>query len=291
MVQTDVDPNAKWDAGQLSEQLESMRTITIEAATSKPDVILLPEAAIAVLPLRHPGYLATLRDLSREANCPLVLGAIEERSDAYANAIAAVGPDGILGATYAKRHLVPFGEYVPLADWLPLRKVVPIARDCLRGTKAETLKLTTHSGEHVHLGPLVCYEDVFPTLARDHALAGADVLVVLTNDGWYGRELGAWQHASHSVLLAAATRLPVVRCGNAGWSGSIDAFGRASPALRDDSVYFRGAATLTPVHIDPSRRTHPTFWVVHGDWIVPPSVVLVALLVLLRRRSGRTLAV
>ena len=286
-VQTDTDPNAKWDAGRLSGQLESLRELTRDANGTRPDVILLPEAAIAVLPLGHPGYLATLRDLASETGATLVLGAIEERAGGYANAIAAVGPEGVMGPTYAKRHLVPFGEYVPLADWLPLRKVVPIASDCLRGATATALTVTTREGRTVSLGPLVCYEDVFPELARDHALAGADALVVLTNDGWYGRELGAWQHAAHSVLLAAATRLPVVRCGNAGWSGSIDALGRATPALRDGSIYFRGASELAPLSIDTTRGAHPTFWVRHGDWIMPPALALSALLVLARRRIGR----
>lgn len=283
-VQTDVDPNAKWDAGELSGQLESLRELTREAAGGEPDLILLPEAAIAVLPLRHPGYLATLRDLSREAGCPLVLGAIEARGADYANAIAAVGPGGVVGEPYAKRHLVPFGEYVPLADWLPLRKVVPIASDCLRGAGPVTLRIETRDGHGVSLGPLVCYEDVFPELARDHALAGADALVVLTNDGWYGRELGAWQHAAHSALLAAATRLPVLRCGNAGWSGTIDALGRARPALRDGTVYFRGGLALAPATLDPERRDRPTFWVRHGDWVLAPAIALAALAMLLRRR-------
>lgn len=286
-VQTDIDPNAKWDTGRLSDQLESLRELTRDAAKTQPDVILLPEAVIAVLPLNHPGYLATLRDLSRETGATLVLGAIEERKGGYANAIAAVEPEGVNGPTYAKRHLVPFGEYVPLADWLPLRKVVPIESDCVKGTAATPLLLTTREGHIVRLGALVCYEDVFPELARDHALAGADALVVLTNDGWYGRELGAWQHAAHSVLLAAATRLPVVRCGNAGWSGSIDALGRATPALRDGSIYYRGASALSPLSIDLTRRVRPTFWVQHGDWIVPPALALAALLALVRRRIGR----
>ena len=283
-VQTDVDPNAKWDSQRLAEQLESLRELTRDAGRTKPDFILLPEAAIAVLPLRHPGYLATLRDLSQETGCPIVLGALEERKEEYANAIAAVGPEGVIGLPYAKRHLVPFGEYVPLADWLPLRKVVPISRDCLRGMNATPILLSTRAGDTVILGPLVCYEDVFPELARDHALAGADVLVVLTNDAWYGRELGAWQHAAHSSLLAAATRLPVVRCGNAGWSGSMDTLGRGTPVLREGTVYFQGGFALSSVSYNTQRRETPTFWVRHGDWITPPSIALFALAVLMRRR-------
>jgi apolipoprotein N-acyltransferase len=283
-VQTDIDPNAKWDSGSLSEQLESLRELTRDAGRTKPDFILLPEAAIAVLPLRHPGYLATLKDLSRETGCPIVLGALEERKEEYANSIAAVGPEGVIGLPYAKRHLVPFGEYVPLADWLPLRKVVPISRDCLRGMSATPILLSTRAGDTVVLGPLVCYEDVFPELARDHALAGADVLVVLTNDAWYGRELGAWQHAAHSALLAAATRLPVVRCGNAGWSGSMDTLGRSTPVLHEGTIYFQGGRELPSVSYDTQRREMPTFWVRHGDWITPPAIALFALAVLVRRR-------
>jgi len=89
---------------------------------------------------------------------------------------------------------------------------------------------------------------------------------------------------AHSALLAAATRLPVVRCGNAGWSGSIDALGRSTPALRGETIYFQGGFELPSVSYDTQRHETPTFWVRHGDWITPPSIALFALAVLMRRR-------
>lgn len=280
-TQPDVDPNRKWDSAGANGLVRSLSDMTREASATKPDLILWPEAA-APFPLDTPAYAAHLRSLAAETGATLVVGAIERREGGYANSIAAIGPEGRTGPAYAKRQLVPFGEYVPGAEWLPLRKVVPIAEDCLRGDGPTPLLVPLRAGGTVALGPLVCYEDIFPGLARDHALRGAQALVVLTNDAWYGRELGAWQHAAHSGLLAASTRLPVLRCGNAGWSGVVSASGRASPALREGSIYFRGPADLGEVLLPAQPR--PTFWTLRGDWMTPPCLALACLAALRRRR-------
>ena len=280
-VQPDVDPNRKWDGASAGELARSLAALTREAGETAPDLILWPEAA-APFPLDAPAYAALLRGLAEETGACLVLGAIERRDGGYANSIAAVGSRGPTGPAYAKRHLVPFGEYVPGASWLPLRKVVPIAEDCVRGEGPTPLLAPLRAGGTVALGALVCYEDIFAGLARDHALRGTQALVVLTNDAWYGRELGAWQHAAHSSLLAASTRLPVLRCGNAGWSGVIEPSGRAVPALREGSIYFRGAADLGEVRV-PSRPV-ATFWTRRGDWLTPACLALAGLAALRRRR-------
>lgn len=284
-VQTDVDPNEKWRPAAVTALLSRLRAETLSLVEvpegSRPDIILWPEAA-APLSLSAPGYAGFLRELAEETGTTLVIGAIERRGEGYANSIAAVGRGGATGAAYAKRHLVPFGEYVPGASWLPLRKVVPIAEDCVRGEGPVTLLAPLRSGGAIRLGPLVCYEDIFPRLARDHARRGVQALVVLTNDAWYGRELGAWQHAAHSSLIAASTRLPVLRCGNAGWSGLITPSGRGYPALRNGSIYFGGGIALGELWVP--ERPKPTLWTVKGDWILPPALGLAALAALRRRR-------
>ena len=283
VVQTDFDPNAKWDGARLQEHLRLAETMTIDVAGGrKADFVLWPEAALP-LTLESEAYVDRLKALSAVTDTTLVIGAIDRRGAGYGNAVAVVTSEGVRKPAYAKRHLVPFGEYVPFADFLPLRKVVPIETDCVAGTGPSLLPLTTREGRTFMAGALVCYEDVFPELAREHALAGADVLVVVTNDAWYGREAGAYQHAAHSVLLAAATGLPVVRCGNAGWSGTIDPLGRAFPVLEEGSVYFRGARLATPVRI-PRDRQAETFWVRHGDWAVGLGGLCFALAYLWRRR-------
>jgi len=285
VVQTDFDPNAKWDATRLQEHLALTEAMTATVAANKGvDFVLWPEAALP-LSLESDAYVSRLTGLAKAADTPLVIGTIDRRGEGYGNAVAVITADGVQKPVYAKRHLVPFGEYVPFADFLPLRKVVPISSDCVAGTGPSLLPLTTRRGHTFMAGALVCYEDVFPELAREHALAGADVLIVVTNDAWYGREAGAYQHAAHSVLLAAATGLPVVRCGNAGWSGTIDSLGRAFPVLDQGSVYFRGARVAAPVSL-PRSRPADTFWVRHGDWAVGLGGLLFALAYVWRRRRG-----
>ncbi|MFM2132704.1 MAG: apolipoprotein N-acyltransferase [Opitutales bacterium] len=285
-VQTDFNPYLKWDSARLGENVELVRKLTLDAAgPGRADLVLWPEAALP-LSLDAPGYASLLRETAAAARTTLVVGVIERRGAGYANSVTAVSADGIAPA-YAKRHLVPFGEYVPLADFLPLRKVVPIAEDCVAGDGPTLLPVTSAKGRTFAIGPLVCYEDVFPSLARDHALAGADMLAVVTNDAWYGREAGAYQHAAHSTLIAAATGLPVIRCGNAGWSGTIDRQGRAEPfrSKADGSIYFRGGVGTLPVRLP--TRPETTFWVRHGDWAPGLGGLFLAGAYVWRRRRDR----
>jgi apolipoprotein N-acyltransferase len=184
-----------------------------------------------------------------------------------------ITPDGGLQpAYYSKRKLVPFGEYVPfrpLLGWLS--KFVPIGPDDFSaGLDPVPLVVGLRDGPAA-FGPLICFEDTYPQLARSNALAGADAMVVLTNDAWYGEGPEAYQHAAHSVLRAVETRRPVLRCGNAGWSGWIDEFGivQAGHVLTDDdgSVYFRGNRVMS-VTRDARWIGRNSFYVDHGDWFV-----------------------
>jgi len=275
-IRTDFDPNEKWDAAKLDKHSAFLNGHTLAAREGKPDLVLWPEAALPVS-TEHLGFRQFLQGNAAAAESPLLTGVIEARHGGYANAVALVTKDGLAQPTYAKRHLVPFGEYVPFADWLPLRKVVPIAEDCVRGDGATLLPSTTRDGFTYLIGPLVCYEDVFPELAREHALAGADLLAVATNDGWYGHEAGDAQHTAHSVLIAVATGLPVARSGNAGWSGVIDHRGILHPT---DAP---GAPTTQTAFLR-KERGEPTFWVLHGDWAVGLGGCCFALTYLWRRR-------
>lgn len=285
IIQTDFDPNAKWNPGLSRENTAVAVELTRAAANLteenpvwkqgakfpplsilRPDFILWPEAALRYS-IDTPGYTDFLTNLASENRVTLLVGAISDgEGKGYYNGIHAVtGDRGLAKDFYAKRHLVPFGEYVPFADVLPLRKVVPIQEDSLRGERIDPLELTLRDGAPIKLGTLVCYEDIFPELARDMALRGADALVVVTNDAWYGKEAGAYQHAATSAVLAASTGLPILRCGNAGWSGVIAPTGRPSPVLdAEGSIYFRGAARV-PVRGTPAEKRTPTPYVLHGD--------------------------
>jgi apolipoprotein N-acyltransferase len=213
--------------------------------------------------------------LAKRAKAPLLLGsiAIERRGtpeEAWYNGAFVVDPQiGVQAVYYAKRHLVPFGEFIPLRPVLGwLDKVVPIGGDFQRGFDPQLLQVTL-GGRPVTVGPLICYEDVFPSLARDSVRAGADVLVVLTNDAWYGEGGAAYQHAAHSVLRAIETRRPVLRCGNGGWSGWIDEFGsiRDTVTNAQGSIYLRGTRTVD-VTRDARWIGRQSYYVQHGDWFL-----------------------
>ena len=226
VVQTDFDPNAKWNPERAAANAEVATDLTRIAAgltektpvwetgrarpepgdtSERPDFIVWPEAALSGA-IGSPGYDRFLGRLAARTDTTLLVGAVSEGAGGYYNGIHVVTPDaGVRPTFYAKRHLVPFGEYVPFADILPLRKVVPIGEDSLRGANPEPLDVTTRSGAPLKLGALVCYEDIFPELGRDMAARGADALLVVTNDAWYGREAGAYQHAATCAILAAST--------------------------------------------------------------------------------------
>ena len=143
------------------------------------------------------------------------------------------------------------------------------------------------NNQEIQIGALVCYEDVFPALARSSVQAGAQVLFVATNNAWYGEEGGAPQHAAHSVLRAVENRRPVMRCGNGGWSGWIDAYGTIREVLRDDrgSIYFCGGGTYMVAH-DINWMQRQSFYTRHGDWFVALCGGLVIIAGLLARTFG-----
>ena len=128
-----------------------------------------------------------------------------------------------LAASFSKMHIVPFGEYVPFGDSYPfLNKAVGMGRNLSRGKSLEPLNLS----KDVRGGVNICYEDVFPYISRREALAGANLLLVVTNDAWYPVSSEPEQHYVNSLFRTIETRLPMVRCGNSNYSVYIDPFGR-----------------------------------------------------------------
>jgi apolipoprotein N-acyltransferase len=276
LVQPDIPQEVKWDPARGPAILDILERNTLDAAASYPDVILWPEATTPWAVRGDSQMQAWAETLVHRAHVPLVLGTIaidhaNQPGEAWYNAACVVDPAaGLQPVYYAKRKLVPFGEYVPLRPLLGwLKKIVPIGDDDdSRGHAAQPLTVGL-SDRVLTLGPLICYEDIFPDLARDNALAGVDALVVLTNNAWFGEGGAAYQHAAHSVLRAVETRRPVLRCGNAGWSGWIDEFGSIRTVLTndEDSIYFRGIQAMD-VTRDARWIGRQSYYVQHGDWFI-----------------------
>ncbi|HXA14405.1 MAG TPA: apolipoprotein N-acyltransferase [Opitutaceae bacterium] len=288
-VQPDIPQTVKWDPASGPAILDVLEKNTIAAAESYPEVILWPEATTPWAVRDDEQVRAWAEALVRRAHVPLVLGSdviehANQPGEAWYNAACVVDPaTGLQPVYYAKRKLVPFGEYVPLRPLLGwLKKIVPIGDDDYsHGHAAQPLVVSLGGDRVLTLGPLICYEDVFPGFARDNTLAGVDALVVLTNNAWFGEGGAAYQHAAHSVLRAVETRRPVLRCGNAGWSGWIDEFGSVravllrdsdghlttDPRTEDGTIYFRGTESAY-VTRDARWIGRESYYVQHGDWFI-----------------------
>lgn len=275
VVQPYIPQNEKWDSARSTEVIRTIEKVTLDASRSgNPDFIMWPES-VTPWPLhRDPSVKTWLESVAKVTGQTILLGAVYTKtadgSELWYNGATLVDPvKGVSSELYAKRKLVQFGEYIPLRPILGwLEKVVPIGGDFERGTDA-TPFLIPVGPTHVSVGTLICYEDIFPALARESVRSGAEVLAVLTNNGWFGEGGAAYQHATHSVLRAVETRRPVIRCGNGGWSGWIDEFGntRATLTNEEGSVYFRGAQTLN-VTRDLRWRGRQSFYTEHGDWFL-----------------------
>jgi len=281
-VQPDIPATVKWDRAKEPEIIQTLTSTTLAAGQLKPDLILWPESTT---PFALKGGDLSMRryveQLAARAKAPILMGADAiERPDSshenYYNAAFVVDPLlGLQTSYYAKRRLVQFGEYIPLRPVLGwIGKFVPLGDDFTPGTDSTPLVVAMDRGAAA-FGVLICYEDLFPELAREEVLSGADALVVVTNDAWYGEGAAAYQHAAHSVLRAIETRRPVLRCGNAGWSGWIDEFGSIRWVQKDEggSVYFRGSSIA---HVTRDQRWvgRNSFYMEHGDWFVAVSACL-----------------
>ncbi len=215
-----------------------LEQLTQSAAESKPGLIVWPESAVAGNLLSNQGMVATLEDLTRAIGVPIIVGAAEAqkfstgerrvtiRSRLF-NAAYLLQPDAPLSQPYRKRVLLPFGEYLPYEKIIPWPEwLAPRVAEMTAGENAHLFKLPNG----VKVGALICWENLFAPLARESVASGAQVLVQLTNDIWFGKTAEPFQHNLASVLRAVENRVPMVIASNAGPSQIIDAYGRVVAA-------------------------------------------------------------
>jgi len=220
LVQASIPQDVKWDRAFLNETMQRYDRLSTIAA-SDSDLLIWPEAAIPFFLSRAPGWDRWLRNRIAVWNRPLLFGGLKitgnpaDPSPAAQNGLFLEAPGEQQRSFAGKHHLVPFGEYVPA--WLPwLRALVTNIGDWQAAENGGVLK----SGDAV-FGALICYESIFPEEARARVEQGAQVLVVVTNDAWYGESPAAWQHLQASRMRAIETGRYVLRAANTGVSAII----------------------------------------------------------------------
>lgn len=253
VVQGNIEQDAKWTENMKNATVERYlrlsRSLTKE--TAELDVLVWPETALPFYPQDDP--LASRVAAFAASGTRLLTGAplyrIEEnqagRTVHHYNGALLFGTDGKVDGVYNKQHLVPFGEYVPLRHILFFLEPLAVSIDDFTPGRA---KGPLTSG-NLHLGVLICYESIFPTIARDTTALGANVLVNITNDAWYGRSKAPVQSLAMAVLRAVENRRALVRSANTGISGFIDPLGRTS----EESAIFTEAAAVASMPLMQSR--------------------------------------
>jgi len=278
--------------------------------TRPSDLLIWPESAV---PEFNNASYSAITNFIRAHGVWLILNADDvvprpNATNAYDNddfnAAFLLDPFGRFAAIYHKQKLVIFGEYIPLVRWLPFVKwFTPITGGFAAGNEPVKFDINFWNGsrsfepfievrdgppeisphETANNSPLICYEDMFPQVARRAVRNDTGFLVNLTNDGWFGQSAEQWQHMAGAVFRAVENGVPLVRCCNNGVTCWIDATGRVREMFRDKTGSVYGAGALT---IDlPLQKHAPTFYNRHGDWFGWGCVAVTGIVFLFRRRS------
>ncbi len=269
MVQGNIPQSIKWDPNFRPSSFKVYVDQTLRAAKDHPDLIVWPEAAAAfyvqpddVYPLAalssDSEYRGLLLNLAREAHTPILFGSpalrFSPREIDSFNRAYLVSADGRIVDFYDKMELAPFAEYVPARKFFGffVRKIVVGLGEFVPGQRQ-----TLFDVKGAKLAVLICYEGIFPALSRTAVDHGADVLLNITNDAWYGNSSAPYQLLAMSALRSVETHTPMVRVANTGISAVIMPDGRIT--ARTD-LFTRGTEIQT-VHWRHGR----TFYAVAGD--------------------------
>lgn len=221
VIQANIDQSIKWDPAYQSKTIFTYQRLTRAAFGFKPEVIVWPETAVPFFFQNNVELSPKVFSLAKELGAILIFGSPDyERIGGmtkYYNRTYLITPKDQPPQYYDKVHLVPFGEYVPLKRLLFfVNRLVPATGDFEEGDKIKPLN---HS--NLSFGTLICFEAIFPELARAHVRRGANMLVNLTNDAWFGMTSAPYQHLSMAVFRTVENRRPMIRAANTGFSAYI----------------------------------------------------------------------
>ncbi len=241
VVQGNVDQSIKWDPAFQMDTVARYNRLSLATMEKMPALIVWPESATPFYLMydQKPSELV-FKGIGRTQTDYLIGSpSFERRGETvqYFNSAYLIRPQEKTIGKYDKTHLVPYGEYVPLRKWLPwLGKIVAQVGDFRPGKKGHTLEWRDG-----RLGVQICYEIIFPGLSRAMAVNGAALLINITNDAWFGKTSGPYQHFSMTVFRAVENRRALARAANTGISGFVDPAGRvlAASALLQEAVITR----------------------------------------------------
>ena len=285
LVQPAIPEKSIWDPNEETNRFNKLIELSQAALEQKPDLLVWPETALPEMISRNQFTQDTIVRLLHPYKTWMLFGASDYETHPDANGATVtewfngaflINPAGEMVERYHKRHLVPFGEFMPGARWFPwLARFREAGAGLTPGDRPGLLHATDPAA---NFSALICYEDLFPHEVREDQDQDTDFLVNITNDGWFGDSAAQWQHLVSALFRAVELHLPLVRCCNNGITCWIDARGGLH------NVYFPGSNNeyqsgykIIDVPLASSQPDYqPTFYRLNGDLFGWSCVVLTA---------------
>ncbi len=287
LLQVNVDPAVK-RGGRLYRdfRMEILKRETKRAAEMGADLVIWPETAVPGALSLNSRYRNMVEELSRELEVPILTGTtgVILRTKGrynYYNTATLITPKEGLSQDYNKIYLVPFSEKLPFDDIFPFLKSVDFGQANFSPGKSYTI----FSHPKGDFSALICFESIFPRLVRQFVRREAKLLVNITEDSWFGRTAGPYQHAQMAVLRAIEYRIAIARCANTGVSMTIDPYGR----IRNRTAIFTRAIVTDTLPLGGGT----TFYARYGDlfaWSCLAIALGFALLVATREKRLRRIS-
>ena len=298
-VQSNVPQKQKFDpqfTRRIFDQFQRLSEIALRS-NPPPDLLIWPESSMPGPVLEDRESYQFVMNLAASAESDLLLGTIDEEEGHAYNAALLVSDGGEQVQFYRKLHLVPFGEYVPGRHRVPL--LARIVGDQVPGDFDEGKDYTVFSltNSDVQIAPLICFEDTIGELVRKFVLPtdtnpGANLVVDITNDGWFLHSAGSHQHLANAIFRCIETRRPMVRAANTGVTCFVNEFGRVTQVMQDETGSTFTEGVLTGEVKVPTEH-ELTFYTRHGElfakvctWIMLIAMVGTVSLRGWRRRGG-----
>lgn len=272
VVQPNIEQNMKWDPDVIQDNFLKLNSLSkgplFEGDNPKNIFVVWPETAISPAIYTKTENMNAIADMLRGygRNAYLVTGIlIRNEGDGdvnYTNSVSMLNSNLDVLNIYSKTHLVPFGEFIPFQDWIPL---TPVA--AFKGFERGDGTTTVSYADIPPYSPLICYEIIFPDKVVAPSGERPRWIVNATNDGWYGFSAGPYQHFAQTRIRAIEEGLPVIRSANTGISGIIDSYGR----VVESAGIYQEAALVSPL---PRNLEKPAPFL---PWILQPLMFLLSM--------------
>ncbi|MFH1727397.1 MAG: apolipoprotein N-acyltransferase [Pseudomonadota bacterium] len=281
ILQGNIPQDEKWLISNLYNIVDIYREMTFKANAQGADLIIWPEASAPMIHPEQIEYLPPYLKINKPIQANILIGTVNrkkvEGKEKYFNSAYYFNNHLNLISKYHKTHLVPFGEYVPLEKYIPFKKLISQSGNFYTDNKFTVMPLKDSK-----FGVMICYEAIFPDIARKFILNGANFLVNITNDAWFDKTSALYQHLAMSTVRAAEYGVPIVRVANTGISASIDRFGRIKTRTLDF------VQDMKLIEVETDLQYKKTFYAIFGDLFAYLNVfaLLIFLIFYLKKRKN-----